>query len=105
MSYKKRIAAVISFVLATALLTLTASSNVVAQSARMGNGDWQPGCVLVYRSGSFDSEGLKAYIWSSAEYSEASENAAYAIYFGNDGSVSVKNFPKNNGFSVRCLKN
>lgn len=58
-----------------------------------------------YRSGSFDSEGLKAYIWSSAEYPEASENAAYAIYFGNDGSVSVKNFPKNNGFSVRCLKN
>ena len=54
MSYKKRIAAVISFVLATALLTLTASSNVVAQSARMGNGDWQPGCVLVYRSGSFE---------------------------------------------------
>jgi uncharacterized protein (TIGR02145 family) len=58
-----------------------------------------------YRSGSFDSEGFKAYIWSSAEYPEASENAAYAIYFGNDGSVSVKNFPKNNGFSVRCLKN
>ena len=64
----------------------------------VADGEW-------YRSGSFDSEGLKAYIWSSAEYSEASENAAYAIYFGNDGSVSVKNFSKNNGFSVRCLKN
>ncbi len=64
----------------------------------VADGEW-------YRSGSFDSEGLKAYIWSSAEYSEASENAAYAIYFGNDGTVSVKKFPKNNGFSVRCLKN
>ena len=56
-----------------------------------------------YRSGSFDSEGIKAYIWSATE-NAVDENMAYAMYFGGDGLESSSNFFKDNGFSVRCIK-
>ena len=57
-----------------------------------------------YRSGSFDSEGLKAYIWSSVEIPDGEDESAYAVFFGSDGQVSFKNSSKNNGHSVRCVK-
>ena len=59
---------------------------------------------MCYRSGSFDSEGLKAYIWSSVEIPDVEDESAYAVFFGSDGQVSFKNSSKNNGHSVRCVK-
>ena len=57
-----------------------------------------------YRSGSFDSEGLKAYFWSSAEAQDESGFAGYAVLFGSGNSVTLKSSPGNNGHSVRCVK-
>ena len=55
-----------------------------------------------YRSGSFDSEGLKAYLWSADNDSEDRESA-YGILVGSDDSVTLKAFPLANGFAVRCV--
>ena len=57
-----------------------------------------------YRSGSFDSEGIKAYFWSSAEAQDESGFAGYAVLFGSGNSVTLKSSPGNNGHSVRCVK-
>ena len=55
-----------------------------------------------YRSGSFDSEGLKAYMWSADNDSEDRESA-YGVLVGSDDSVTLKAFPLANGFAVRCV--
>ena len=57
-----------------------------------------------YHSSSFDSEGSKAYIWTATALSDESENSAYATYFVENTAVSFKKNFKDNGASVRCLK-
>ena len=57
-----------------------------------------------YHSGSFDSEGTKAFIWTATALPEESENSAYAAYFVENATVSFKKNFKDNGASVRCLK-
>lgn len=57
-----------------------------------------------YHSGSFDSEGAKAFIWTSTALMDESENSAYAAYFVENTAVTFKKNFKDNGASVRCLK-
>lgn len=57
-----------------------------------------------YHSGSFDSEGTKAFIWTATAFSDESENFAIATYFVENAAVSFKKNFKDNGASVRCLK-
>ena len=73
-----------------------------------GTNDYGFSAVAVgerYHSGSFDSEGTKAFIWTATALPEESENSAYAAYFVEDATVSFKKNFKDNGASVRCLKN
>lgn len=72
-----------------------------------GNGTNSSGFSAVaagerYRSGSFDSEGLKAYMWS-ADNDPEDNQSAYGILIGSDDSVTLKSFPLANGFAVRCV--
>ena len=72
-----------------------------------GTNDYGFSAVAVgerYHSGSFDSEGTKAFIWTATALPEESENSAYAAYFVEDATVSFKKNFKDNGASVRCLK-
>lgn len=72
-----------------------------------GTNDYGFSAVAVgerYHSGSFDSEGTKAFIWTAIALPEESENSAYAAYFVEDATVSFKKNFKDNGASVRCLK-
>ena len=57
-----------------------------------------------YHSGSFDSEGSKAYLWTATSLPDDSENSAIATYFVEDATVSFKKNFKDNGASVRCVK-
>ena len=53
-------------------------------------------------SGSYGNFGLYAYFWSATE---DSDNKAYLRYLGYDGAaVSMYNYSKSYGFSVRCLR-
>ncbi|MBR3071472.1 fibrobacter succinogenes major paralogous domain-containing protein [Fibrobacter sp.] len=72
-----------------------------------GTNDYGFSAVAVgerYHSGSFDSEGTKAFIWTATALPEESENSAYAAYFVENATVSFKKNFKDNGASVRCLK-
>ncbi|WP_290766413.1 fibrobacter succinogenes major paralogous domain-containing protein [Fibrobacter sp. UBA4297] len=72
-----------------------------------GTNDYGFSAVAVgerYHSGSFDSEGTKAFIWTATALPEESENSAYAAYFVENATVSFKKIFKDNGASVRCLK-
>ena len=72
-----------------------------------GTNDYGFSAVAVgerYHSGSFDSEGTKAFIWTATAPPEESENSAYAAYFVENATVSFKKNFKDNGASVRCLK-
>ncbi|MCQ2098342.1 MAG: fibrobacter succinogenes major paralogous domain-containing protein [Fibrobacter sp.] len=52
---------------------------------------------------SFNSEGSRAYFWSSTE---SRSNIAYRLYLDyNHEGANVYLNPKNFGFSVRCVKN
>ena len=57
-----------------------------------------------YHSGSFDSEGAKAYIWTAVELPDETENSAYVVYITEEDAVSFKKAFKDNGASVRCIK-
>lgn len=57
-----------------------------------------------YHSGSFDSEGSKAYLWTATSLPDDSENSAIATYFVENAAVSFKKNFKDNGASVRCVK-
>ena len=72
-----------------------------------GTNDYGFSAVAVgerYHSGSFDSEGAKAFIWTSTALMDESENSAYAAYFVENTAVTFKKNFKDNGASVRCLK-
>ena len=72
-----------------------------------GTNDYGFSAVAVgerYHSGSFDSEGAKAFIWTSTALMDESENSAYAAYFVENTAVAFKKNFKDNGASVRCLK-
>lgn len=95
-------------------LVAAAGGSAAAASALKSAAGWDSGAgtngtgfsaVAVgerYRSGSFDSEGLKAYLWSADNDSEDRESA-YGILVGSDDSVTLKAFPLANGFAVRCV--
>ena len=57
-----------------------------------------------YRSsgGSFNNQGYYAYFWSSSEYSS---DYAYSMYLSCSYGTAYLNYDyKDNGFSVRCLR-
>jgi len=55
-----------------------------------------------YSEGSFDFQGMYSFWWTSSEYSPGNGRARH---LSNDsGSVGVGNGHKENGFSVRCIK-
>ncbi len=90
----------------------TANAGIVLRSilgwdSVNGTNDYGFSAVAVgerYHSGSFDSEGTKAFIWTATALPEESENSAYAAYFVENATVSFKKNFKDNGASVRCLK-
>lgn len=58
-----------------------------------------------YRShdGSFDGEGYYAYFWSSTEYNSYGADNMY-LYYNDDGAFLGNGYYKNDGASVRCVK-
>jgi uncharacterized protein (TIGR02145 family) len=59
-----------------------------------------PGGYRNYK-GQFFYIGYHAYLWSSTEYNS---NAWYRYLYSNDAAIHVGYASKDNGFSVRCLK-
>ena len=57
-----------------------------------------------YRSSSFDAVGGSAYFWASTEKSEEDVYHAYSICMGHIAIDSFSDGFKDNGFSVRCVK-
>ena len=61
-----------------------------------------PGGFL-YRSGTFDVEGSTAYLWVATE-NTSKAFYAYSIVLAGDGIDSFSDGFKDNGYSIRCIK-
>ncbi len=61
-----------------------------------------PGGIRDNYLGNFYSIGYSGYWWSSTEYASFNAWYRYLNYF--DGNLNQSNFRKENGFSVRCLR-
>ena len=52
-----------------------------------------------------NNKGKAAYFWTSSKaYSEASDEASAIYMLNDDNAIHVGDFNKNNGFSIRCVK-
>jgi uncharacterized protein (TIGR02145 family) len=88
---------------------LVAGNNMKYESgwSNKGNGTNSSGFSALpygYRNskGSFSSQAISAYFWSS---SESAPNAWYCVLFSKDATAFKYYGNKESGFSVRCLKN
>jgi uncharacterized protein (TIGR02145 family) len=56
-----------------------------------------------HNSGELNNRGDKGYYWSSTEKSSGHGNSAWALYFDSSRARASDDYPRRNGFSVRCV--